>query len=303
MPATLDAAGISTTGAVATLNARGDAPSLDEWTLGEVLGVGSFATVFAAWAGGRSPSRAPYAVKLLDSRWERDASVVGFLRREAKAGRRARSRRLISVLATHVADPPYYLVMPRLSGVTLARRIDVGPIDLPVALWIARQAAEALAALAAAGWMHGDVSPANIVVDHRGHATLIDLGFARPLDEIGSAAERPLMGTVEYVSPETITSAFAADARSDFYSLGAVLYRMLTGRAPYPARDLAELATQHRQREALDVRTLAPHVPREVARLVHELLAKEPLRRPQSAGELIERLAGLEIACFGARGE
>jgi serine/threonine protein kinase len=110
-----------------------------------------------------------------------------------------------------------------------------------------------------------------------------------------------VMGTFEYLAPEWLTSTLRADIRSDLYSLGAVLYRVLTGRFPFAAETLAELATQHLQSIPPDVPALAPHVPGPVARLVRRLLAKDPLRRPQSPGELCEELTRWEILTFGER--
>ena len=173
--------------------------------------------------------------------------------------------------------------------------------DVPAVLWIARQTAEALDALHAAGWTHGDVSPGNIHVSPSGHVTLIDLSFARRRDEDGSAVDRPVMGTFRYIAPEHITSSLATDIRSDIYSLGVVLFEMLAGRAPFLGEDLAELAVEHRQSAPPDLRRLAPQVPREVALLVCQMMAKNPLRRPQTPRELIERLVRLEIGAFCER--
>ena len=186
-------------------------------------------------------------------------------------------------------------------GVAQARLAAGRQFDVPAALWIARQTAEALEALHAAGWMHGDVSPGNIHVSPSGHVTLMDLSFARRRDEDGSAADRPVMGTFRYIAPEHITSSLATDIRSDIYSLGVVLFEMLAGRVPFLGEDLAELAVEHRQSAPPDLRRLAPHVPREVALLVRQMMAKNPLRRPQTPRELIERLVRLEIGAFSER--
>ena len=168
-------------------------------------------------------------------------------------------------------------------------------------LWIARQVAEALEALDAAGWMHADVKPSNIFLAPEGHVTLLDLGFARRPLEVGSVVDRCVVGTGSYIAPEMITSALRPDIRSDVYSLGVVLFEMLSGRLPYEGKDLAEVASQHKQARPPDLRRLAPHLPRGVIRLVQQMLAKEPLRRPQSPRELIARLVELEIGSFAER--
>ncbi len=239
---------------------------------------------------------APYAVKLLKPQWQEDTSAVKLLRREARVGRTVAHPHLAPILAAHVHEPPYYLVMPWLDGCTLASLVAaVDRPDLAAALWIVRQTAEALDALHHGGWLHADVKPANIMVSPDGHATLIDLGFARRENEAGDAADRELAGTIAYMAPERLTSALRCDIRGDIFSLGVTLYELLTGQLPFLAVDMAALVRAHRQDEPRDVRQLAPHVPHSVAQLIHQMLAKEPLRRPQTPAELIARLSALEI--------
>ncbi|MCX7428699.1 MAG: serine/threonine-protein kinase, partial [Planctomycetia bacterium] len=242
------------------------------------------------------------AVKILRRRWESDARAVALFCREAQVGRGVSHPRVISVLAAGLREPPYYLVMPWLDGCTLRTRLDDPERpDLPTALWIGRQVAEALGALAAAGWRHGDIKPSNLFLSPGGHVTLLDLGFARREHEDGSAADRCVLGTCNYLAPETITSALAADVRSDIYSLGVVLFEMLAGRLPFEGSTLEALVVQHKQSRPPDLRRLASHVPQGVAALVHQMLAKDPLRRPQTPGDLVERLARLEIHSFADR--
>jgi len=274
-----------------------------EWELAGLAAEGSLTQVYRAQpAGAPAGLPAPYALKILRPEWQDDPRAVGMICREALVGRKVSHPHLISVLAANVSGPPYYVVMPWLTGATLGHRLARrGPPDPPFALWTARQVAEALDALHAAGWMHGDVKPSNVFVSPEGHATLLDLGFARRPTETGSVVERCVMGTGNYIAPELITSALRADIRSDIYSLGAVLFEMLSGRLPFEGTSLAELAAQHQQARPPDLRTLVPHLPTGVIRLVREMLAKEPLRRPQTPRELIDRLVALEVATFAER--
>ena len=215
---------------------------LGPWLLERVVGKGAMATVYQARPIAGAQSEALYAVKVLDAEWQNDPSAVSFFRREAEIGRRVASPHLVSVLSAQVASTPRHFVMPLFTGRTIEERIRCGEFfSLPHALWIARQSAEALDKLHAAGYLHGDIKPGNVMVSRDGHATLLDLGL-REIEEAGSALDRPVVGTIEYLAPELLTSTMGADERSDLYSLGATLYEMLAGQPPFRAASLEELA-------------------------------------------------------------
>jgi eukaryotic-like serine/threonine-protein kinase len=271
-----------------------------QWELVEFAARGSLARIYKARPVGTPSNRpATYAVKMLRRCWQSDPEAIRLLRREAIVGQSISHPHLVPVLTASVSELPRLLVMPWLEGASLQARLAAGQhFDLHKMLWIARQTAEALDALHAAGWMHGDVTPGNIHISPTGHVTLIDLSFARRGNETGSVVDRPIMGTCSYIAPECFTSTLCTDIRSDLYSLGVVLFEMLSGCLPYPGKDLAELATQHRQSAPADLTRLAPHVPREVIRLVQRMTAREPLRRPQTPRELLGELIALEIGMF-----
>lgn len=274
-----------------------------QWELVEFAGMGSLAHIYRARPIGAPSDRpATYAVKMLRPCWQDDAEAIRLLQREALVGQSISHPHLVPVLAAPVLEPPRLLVMPWLDGMSLAARLaDMQQYDVPQSLWIARQTAEALDAMYTAGWIHGDVAPTNIQVSPTGHATLIDLSFSRRLDEFASVVDRPIMGTCGYMAPEYLTSALRPDIRSDIYSLGAVLFELLMGRRPFVAETLIQLSMEHRHAAALDLAKLAPHVPRDVALLVRQMMAKDPLRRPQTPHELVDRLVALEIATFSER--
>ncbi len=275
---------------------------IGSWELVRLVGEGQLASVYQARpAGSRADSPAGYALKVLRPDWQDDSRGLAFLARELQVGRKVSNAHLVPILAAQLESPPYYLAMPLLEGTTLANRVHSEmPLDLAVAFWIGRQTAEALDALYQAGWMHCDVKPSNIFVSPTGHVTLFDLGFARAAAERGTIADRPVLGTMSYIAPEVLYSAQGGDIRSDVYSLGVTLFEMLTGRLPFDAEDIAELAAQHRQDLPIDLRRLVPHLPTRAARLVHQMLAKEPLRRPLPR-DLVDRFAALEIETFAER--
>lgn len=276
--------------------------TLGPWHLSEILGQGALARVYAA-RHESSRGGAPYAVKVLRPEWSDRPAVVDLLRREALVGSRVRHENVVPVLAAGLHEPPYYLVMPRLAGWTLEALLTAGR-NFPVvqALWIARQIAEGLRAIQmTCGMTHGDVKPGNVFVSPQGRATLLDAGFARAAGENAAIADRPTLCSLAYAAPETLTSVLTVDHRSDIYSLGVTMYRMHSGGLPFDAPDRGRLVELVRTARPACVRELRPELPKPVASLVHRMLAKEPLRRPQSYDELIDELVHLEIDCFANR--
>lgn len=272
---------------------------LSDWQLVEPLAMRTDTAIYAARPVADDGQHCQYCVKLVRPDAVHCEQAVALLRREAFLGRKVFHPHLISTLEANLEEPPYYLVMPLLEGRTLRQQLDQNRLpSISASLWFARQTAEALAALHACGWLHSDVKPSNIFIAADGHVTLLDLGLVRQLNETGSVVDRHIAGTFDYIAPEMFTSAVAADQRSDIYSLGATLYEMLSGQLPHSARTLGELASQHRQQKPRCIRSLRSDLPKAVARLLHRMLSKEPLRRPQSADEVVRSLVSLEIDLF-----
>lgn len=276
---------------------------LRQWELVEKVAEGRFAELYLARPVAKSPGlAASYAIKLLKPEWEGDWRTVAIFRREALAGREVSHPHLVSILAANTKAPPYYLVMPWLTGMNLATRLAHGSgMDAWESLWIARQVADALQALHAAGWMHGDVKPGNIFLSLEGHVTLLDLGFARRTDGREPLTDRAVSGTWQYMAPETFLPASGVDIRSDLYSLGAVWFEMLAGRPPFVGSSAAALSQQHREARPKGLEDVVSRLPSSAGRLLRQMLAKHPLRRPQTAREVIDCLIGAEIATLAHR--
>lgn len=271
------------------------------WQHVETLHEGPVSVVFCVRP--QTGGDAAYVLKRLQPHWQDDFRAVALLEREAAVGRTVRHRNLVPVLDAQLRREPRYVVMPLLQGQTLESLLATRPhLPLADALWIARQVAEALGALDTAGWMHGDVKPANIMVSPQGHVTLIDLGFARrPGDDLG-AMDRPVPGTPWYMAPEMFLSRLRPDIRSDLYSLGAIMYRMLAGHPPFDGSNVASVLEQQLRSRPRPLGELNARVPDEVATLVHRLLAKDSLRRASSPIELVRELVALELVYFEDRG-
>lgn len=281
----------------------GSAKRLGQWELVDKAAEGKLADIYLARpVGGKAHGNSAYAIKVLRPEWERDPRAVQTIRREAQAGRLVSHPHLISILSAAIQSPPYYVVMPWLTGATLASRLARGQqLDVSEALWFARQVADALDALNAARWMHGDVKPSNIFISPEGHVTLLDLGFARRTDQEEPALERCLAGTGHYLAPEAFSGVFRADIRSDLYSLGITLYEMLCGEPPFGGSSAAELARQHREARPPRLEEAARRLPPDAALLLRQMLAKEPLRRPATPREVVDRLVRAEIATLAER--
>jgi eukaryotic-like serine/threonine-protein kinase len=261
---------------------------------------GKFDVYRAAAAGDLGPGC--YVLKMA----RRDTHVGGscaMLRREALAAGEVCHRNLASVVAADWHDARPHLVRPYYDGVTLRRLLDshgmsrstCGPMPVSFVLGIIRQVAEALAALHAAGWLHGQVAPEHVLVSPQGHVTLVDLCEARRLESIeceagGASAIHPV-----YAAPELFSSHLRITAAADAYALGVLLFEMLAGRPPFQACQREQLAACHRRQMAPDIRQRRPGESLELAELLQRILAKESLRRPGDE-QLVRWLAELEIA-------
>jgi len=280
------------------------------WQLVRLLSESELSRVYHARPlNASSDQTAAYVIKVLRKEWWRDPQAIEMQRRAAWIGQQLSHPHLLPILSANVREAPYYLVSPRLNGSSLAAILQQGqalqqeaPLPLPVTLWITRQIVEALAALhETTGMIHADVKPSNIFVSPEGHATLIDFGFAHAPSEARHWSTRPVVGTLNYVAPEVVTSSLAAGVSCDLYSVGVTLYEMIAGRLPFNASAPDELVRLHREMTPDSIRQSVPELPKPIASLVHRLLAKDVLRRPESAAAVAEELMRLEIECFSSR--
>jgi serine/threonine protein kinase len=275
------------------------APRIPGYLLLRQLGGGPMTAVFEAR---EVESGAACAIKALRPDWDDQETGVKLLQREARAGLAVRHRHLVTITQAHVLHPPYYLVMDLLPGESLRHRLE-REYRLPLgdALWVARQTAEALAALHQAGFLHGDVKPDNLRLIDDGTAVLIDLGFAhRPGENAAFLRAGYVLGTANYLAPELCDELPEEDFSSDLFSLGVMLFEVLTGQLPYPPGSLRQTFRRHRCDPPAAIEPLAGPLPPALVALVTQLLAHAPARRP-SAAAVVQRLVKLEIAALGSR--
>jgi len=255
--------------------------------------------VYRARASGQDLGPGCYAIKTV--REAGDAIATAMLRREAHVASEVVHAHLIAVLAAEHAASRRYLVMPYLEGITLRRWLEhaveqfMPPMPVATALCMVRQVAAALAALHQAGWLHGQARPEHILVAPQGHATLIDLTQTRRLDSSECDLGSDLTHLPVYAAPESFSSRGRLTTAADTYSLGVVLYELVTGQPPFVTLDARQLAAMHRSAAPPELRQIRPKASLETSELVRRMLAKEPRRRP-SDDELLRWLAEIEIA-------
>ncbi|WP_019631607.1 serine/threonine-protein kinase [Actinomadura atramentaria] len=230
------------------------------------------------------------AVKLPRPAFALDPAAGARFAAEARFAAALRHGAIAQVFDTGEHDGRPYLVMELLAGeplaAVLARR---GGLPVAAALDVLAQAADALAAAHAAGIVHRDVKPANLMVGPDGTVKITDFGIARGPAGMSDTQSGVVMGTALYLSPEQASGGRATPA-SDLYALGVVAYECLTGMPPFDGDTPVAIAYRHVQEEPPE---LPPHVPAPVRALVAELLAKDPAARPAGAALVARRLRRL----------
>ena len=231
------------------------------------------------------------ALKLLKARYAQDEEFVERFRREAKSAASLASPYVVPIFDRgETEDGTYYIAMEYVPGGTLKDRIhSTGALAPRVATEVGLQAAQALKSAHEKGIVHRDVKPDNILFAASGHAKVVDFGIARAAEATTISHVGDILGSVKYMSPEQAQGE-RVGPQSDLYSLGAVLYEMLTGRVPFEIKTPADLPTAHAGGRPRRPRELNPDVPEGLDAIVMKLLSMDPADRYESAAELAEDL-------------
>lgn len=260
------------------------------YELEELVGGGGMADVYKATD--RLLQR-PVAVKILHEQFQRDQEFIEKFHREAQAAARLSHPNIVNIYDVGVSAGEHYIVMEYVPGTTLKELIQQrGHLEPDEALAITREIAEALAHAHANGLVHCDIKPHNILMLDGAHAKVADFGIARAVTESTMTYSGNVIGSVHYFSPEQAKGTVITP-KSDVYSLGVVLYEMLTGELPFTGENPVSIAMKHLQDEPTPVRRIDPAIPPVVEALVARMMAKDPALRPESA-ELVHEIEQAE---------
>lgn len=272
--------------------------------LDEKIGSGGMSTVYRAY----DPTLERWvAIKLMHADISSDPDQLERFRREARAVARLNHPHVVTVIDAGEDDGNPFIVFEFVEGETLKDRIRrQGRLPIPEAVAYAIEIGRALGCAHAARLVHRDVKPQNVLIDLDGRAKVTDFGIARSLEMDGLTQAGRVLGTTDYVSPEQAMGHEVTE-QSDVYSLGVVLYEMLTGETPFRAETQVAVAMKHVREPLPDVQKRRPEVSAALASVVDRATAKDVESRYQTVDDMVhdlEQALGIETARLGeATGE
>jgi hypothetical protein len=257
------------------------------------LGSGGMSTVYLA--EDETLDR-PVAVKVLHREISDEPDQLERFRLEARSAAKLSHPNLVTVIDAGEDGGTPYIVFEYVDGETLKQRIErEGPLGVDEAVAYAIEIGRGLQAAHTRRLVHRDIKPQNVLIDSEGRAKVADFGIARSLEQHGMTAPGRVLGTTDYVSPEQAMGE-DVDERSDVYSLGIVLYEMLTGEVPFEAETQVGVAMKHVNDPMPDVQAVRPEVSAAVAGVVDRATSKDLDQRYWSVADMVDDLeATLEI--------
>lgn len=252
------------------------------------LARGGMATVYVAQD---ERLERPVALKVMHPHLAESDAFVERFHREARAAARIVHPGVVSVFDQGVVSGQGFLVMELIDGTNLRALLNAqGAFTIPQALRYTTDILEALRAAHRMGVIHRDIKPENILVPTDGPAKVADFGLARAVSEGSTSATGNMLGTVAYIAPE-IALTTEANARSDLYSVGIMLYEMLTGAVPWADESPLQIASHHVSEDVPSPSATLPWIPREIDDLVAALTARNPANRCADASDALDLVA------------
>lgn len=253
----------------------------------KMIGEGGMAIVYLAEDG---YLHRKVAVKVLRSQFSGDEEFVRRFRREAQAAASLSHPNVVAIYDVGELDDTYYIVMEYVDGRTLKDVIKQdGPLPIPTAARIAAQICDALEHAHQNKIVHRDIKSQNILLTRTGRVKVADFGIARAVATSTLVNTGTIIGSAHYFSPEQARGGFVTE-KSDLYALGVVLYEMVTGAVPFDGDSPISVAVKHLQEKARPPRQLVPHIPARLEAIILRAMEKDPGRRYQSAGEMLNDL-------------
>jgi len=230
------------------------------------------------------------ALKLIKPEVAADEKTVERFRNELKLARKISHKNVCRMYHLSKIEDAQYITMEYVSGEDLKSLIrKIGQLPIAKAVSIAQQVCEGLDAAHKLGVVHRDLKPQNIMIDDKGNTRIMDFGIARSLKTKGITEAGMMIGTPEYMSPEQVEGE-ETDHRSDIYSLGVILYEMVTGRVPFEGDTSISIALKHKKETPLNPRELNAQIPEHLSWLILRCMEKDKERRYQEAKELFSEL-------------
>ncbi|MBN1221720.1 MAG: protein kinase [Candidatus Aminicenantes bacterium] len=234
------------------------------------------------------------AIKLIKPEISTDKKIIERFQNELRFARKIRHKNVCQMYDLNSEDGTYYITMEYIEGENLRDMIRMsGRLGIGTAFSIARQICEGLAEAHKLGVIHRDLKPSNIMIDKEGRVRIMDFGIARSLKEKSITGVGVIMGTPEYMSPEQVEGK-DSDRSSDIYSLGTILYEMVTGRAPFGGDTALAVAMKHKTEMPKDPRESNTQLSEELSSVILKCLEKDKDKRYQSAEELRSVLVNIE---------
>ena len=257
----------------------------------EELGKGGMGKVYKA---NDTKINEKIALKLIKPEVSSDKKTIERFSNELKFARKIRHGNVCQMFDLNEEKGAHYITMEYVKGEDLKKLIrKMGQLSVGQVIPIGKQVCEGLAEAHRLGVVHRDLKPQNVMVDEEGNARIMDFGIARSIIGKGITGAGVMIGTPEYMSPEQ-AEVKEVDQRSDIYSLGVILYEMVTGRVPFEGETPLGIAMKHKSEIPKDPREINSQIPEDLSRVILRCMEKDKENRYQSAGEIRSELVNIE---------